>query len=42
VTGSEQLQAEGVVDQAGGKVQSTYGDAKEKAKDAIKQGADKL
>ena len=30
------------VDKAAGKVQSTYGDVKEKAKDAIKSGADKL
>ena len=42
VTGSEKLQSEGVADQAAGTVQSTYGDAKEKAKDAIKSGADKL
>jgi uncharacterized protein YjbJ (UPF0337 family) len=42
VGGSEKLQSEGAVEQAGGKVQSTYGDAKEKAKDAIKRGTDKL
>ena len=42
VTGSDKLQAEGVADQATGKVQSTYGDTKEKTKDAIKSGADKL
>lgn len=42
VTGSEKLEAEGVADKAAGKVQSTYGDTKEKAKDAIKSGADKL
>jgi len=30
------------VDQAAGKVQSTYGDTKESAKDAVKSGADKL
>ena len=42
VTGSERLEAEGTADKAAGKVQSTYGDTKEKAKDAIKSGADKL
>jgi uncharacterized protein YjbJ (UPF0337 family) len=42
VTGSEKLQSEGLVDQASGKTQKTYGDAKEKAKDVIKDGADKL
>ena len=42
VTGSEKLESEGVLDQASGKVPSTYGDTKEKAKDAIKSGADKL
>ncbi|MET0543727.1 MAG: CsbD family protein [Variovorax sp.] len=42
VTGSEKLKSEGVADQAAGKVQSSYGDAKEKVKDAIKTGADKL
>ena len=36
VTGSEKLQGEGVVDQAAGKVQKTYGDVKEDAKDAVK------
>ena len=41
-TGNESLEAKGVADQASGKVQSTYGDVKEKAKDAIKSGADKL
>ena len=35
VTGSEKLKSEGVADQAAGKVQSSYGDAKEKVKDAI-------
>jgi uncharacterized protein YjbJ (UPF0337 family) len=34
VTGSEKLRTEGVVDQAAGKVQKTYGDTKEKVKDA--------
>ena len=42
VVGNEKLEGKGVVEQASGKVQSTYGDAKEKAKDAIKSGADKL
>ncbi|WP_213953230.1 MULTISPECIES: CsbD family protein [unclassified Variovorax] len=42
VTGSEKLKSEGVADQAAGKVQSSYGDAREKVKDAIKTGADKL
>jgi len=42
VTGSEKLKSEGLADQAAGKVQSSYGDAKEKVKDAIKTGADKL
>jgi len=42
VTGSEKLEAEGVAGKAAGKVQTSYGDVKEKAKDAIKSGADKL
>jgi uncharacterized protein YjbJ (UPF0337 family) len=42
VVGNEKLQGEGLGDQASGKVQSTYGDVKEKAKNAIKSGADKL
>lgn len=42
VTGNEKLESEGVVDQAAGKVQSGYGDAKEKVKDAVKSGVDKL
>jgi uncharacterized protein YjbJ (UPF0337 family) len=42
VVGNEKLQGEGVADQAAGKVQKTYGDVKEDAKDAIKRGADKL
>jgi uncharacterized protein YjbJ (UPF0337 family) len=41
-TGNESLEAKGVADRAAGKVQSTYGDAKEKGKDAIRSGADKL
>ena len=42
VVGNEKLQGEGLADQAAGKVQKTYGDVKEKTKDAIKSGADKL
>lgn len=42
VSGSEKLESEGLADQAGGKVQTGYGDAKEKVKDTIKSGADKL
>ena len=42
VTGNESLEAKGEAEQVGGKVQSTYGDAKEKTKDALKSGADKL
>lgn len=42
VTGSEKLEGEGLADQASGKVQSTYGDAKEKVKSAIKDGAKKI
>ena len=33
--GDRDTEAQGKVDQAAGKVQKTYGDAKEKAKDAI-------
>lgn len=33
--GNKDLEAEGSVDKAAGKVQSTYGDAKEKVKGAI-------
>lgn len=36
VVGNRDLETEGKVDKAVGKVQATYGDAKEKAKDAIK------
>lgn len=36
VTGSDKLKTEGLLDQAAGNVQKTYGDAKEKAKDALK------
>ncbi len=40
--GNEQLKNEGLADQAGGKVQATYGDAKERAKDKAKQLVDKI
>ena len=36
VTGNEALRQEGVVDQAVGKTQATYGDVKEDVKDATK------
>ena len=42
VIGSEKLQGEGLAEQASGKVQSGYGDAKEKVKDSLKSGIDKL
>jgi uncharacterized protein YjbJ (UPF0337 family) len=35
VTGNQKLENEGTADKASGKVQSGYGDAKEKVKDAI-------
>jgi len=35
VVGNTKLQSEGTVDKAAGKVQATYGDAKEKVKSAI-------
>jgi len=35
VTGNRRLEDEGTADKASGKVQSGYGDAKEKVKDAI-------
>jgi uncharacterized protein YjbJ (UPF0337 family) len=40
--GSEKLEGKGIAEQAAGKVQKTYGDVKERAKDAIKSGANKL
>jgi len=40
VSGSEKLRNEGVVDQAAGKVQKTYGDTKEKIKDATRADPD--
>lgn len=42
VVGNESLEAEGAAEKVSGKVQSTYGDVKEKTKDAIKDGAKKL
>jgi len=36
IVGNPDLEAEGQVDKAVGKVQATYGDVKKKAKDAIK------
>jgi len=35
LVGNERLQGEGLVDQAKGKAQGAWGDAKEKAKDVI-------
>jgi len=35
LVGNERLQGEGLIDQAKGKTQGAYGDAKEKAKDLI-------
>ena len=40
--GNEKLESEGQVDQALGKVQAGYGDAKEKAKDKAQKIIDKL
>ena len=42
VTGNEALRQEGVVDQAVGKTQATYGDVKEDVKDAAKKVVDKI
>ncbi len=42
VVGNERLKGEGLADQAGGKAEASYGDAKEKVKDGIKDAADKL
>ena len=41
VTGSDKLQTVGLVDQAAGLVQKTYGDVKEKTKDALKSDPDR-
>lgn len=42
VVGNDRLQGEGLADQATGKAQASYGDAKENLKDAIKRTADKI
>lgn len=42
VLGNEQMEAEGKADQVGGKVQKNVGDAKEKTKDVVNKGIDKL
>jgi len=42
VVGNERLEAEGLADQAKGKLQSDYGDGKESVKDAAKKAIDKL
>lgn len=42
VVGNDRLRGEGLADQAGGKTEAAYGDAKEKLKDSIKDAADKL
>ncbi len=42
VVGNDRLQGEGLTDQATGKAQATYGDAKENLKDTIKRTADKM
>jgi uncharacterized protein YjbJ (UPF0337 family) len=39
--GDRDLEAEGQVDQAAGKAQATYGDAKEKVKDKLRDAVDK-
>ena len=41
VIGSDKLKAEGQADKIAGKVQANLGDAKEKAKDAVKKFVDK-
>lgn len=42
VVGNERLEGEGLADQSKGKVQTVYGDTKEKAKDAAKDMIDKV
>lgn len=42
LVGNDKLEAEGLADQASGKVQTVYGDAKEKAKDAAKDLINKI
>jgi uncharacterized protein YjbJ (UPF0337 family) len=41
LVGNDRLTAEGQADQAGGKVQSTVGDAKQKVGDALKKTVDR-
>jgi len=41
-TGSQKLKGDGLADQAAGKVQSNYGDAKDKVKSAVKNSAKKI
>jgi uncharacterized protein YjbJ (UPF0337 family) len=40
VTGSTRMKAEGLADQAAGKVQKNFGDAKEHLKDGLKKDPD--
>jgi uncharacterized protein YjbJ (UPF0337 family) len=40
VTGNARLKSEGLADQAAGKVQKTFGDAKEEVKDQLKKDPD--
>ncbi|MDO9404955.1 MAG: CsbD family protein [Polaromonas sp.] len=42
VVGNERLESEGLLDQAKGKAQATYGDAKESAKDKAKDAIDRI
>lgn len=42
VVGNESLEAEGLAEQAKGKLQASYGDTKEKTKDTVKKAIDKL
>ena len=41
VVGNERLRGEGIADQVAGKSQATYGDAKEKVRDAAKDLANR-
>ncbi|CAN5297845.1 CsbD family protein [soil metagenome] len=41
VTGNDRLKAEGQLDQAAGKTQAAYGDAKENVKDAVNKKIDR-
>jgi uncharacterized protein YjbJ (UPF0337 family) len=42
LVGNENLEAEGLAEQAKGKLQASYGDTKEKAKDKVKKAIDSL